>query len=217
MIPLYYKSDSRLITYIILMVILVFYLLQRNESQILATPCYFSPHPTLLLIPLPSSKASSGGNQASGSVFLSCRSPQVPTCQYPRQRLGSAVAQLTSSPTATTQGAPVPLPAQRQARSTPAPPILSSSPTPKPHKCCSHISKGQCPGSSSRQYGSWRQFSPRWRLRCFGWRSRWKLTDSEEERDIGEKWSLKEGKAQWLSDKGPVMSSPVSISGKGKW
>lgn len=87
-------------------------------------PSYYSPHPTLLFIPLPSSKAGSGGNQASGSVFLSCRSPQVPTCQYTRQRLGSAVAQLTSSPTATTQGAPVPLPAQRQARSTPAPPIL---------------------------------------------------------------------------------------------
>lgn len=102
------------------------------EKEISASCLYplFFPHtppfiPLSSLYPsLPPIQAGGGGNQASGSVFLSCRSPQVPTCQYPRQRLGSAVAQLTSSPTATTQGAPVPLPAQRQARSAPTPPIL---------------------------------------------------------------------------------------------
>lgn len=44
------------------------------------------PHPS----PPPPSLAgrqAGGGNKASGIVFLSCRSPQVPTCQYPRQRL----------------------------------------------------------------------------------------------------------------------------------
>lgn len=104
-----------------------FYLYYCGERNLTVLP--FPPTPPFIPLSflhpsLPPRQAGGGGNQASGSVFLSCRSPQVPTCQYPRQRLGSAVAQLTSSPTATTQGAPVPLPAQRQARSTPAPPIL---------------------------------------------------------------------------------------------
>lgn len=123
-------------------------------------------HLTLLLLPsslspllypsFPRRQAGGGGNQASGSVFLSCRSPQVPTCQYPRQRLGSAVAQLTSSPTASARGAHVPSASPETSMISPNPPAT----TPPPpiqlpnHTHHPHIRKGQHPGSNSEQYGS---------------------------------------------------------------
>lgn len=170
--------------------------------------------PLSLLYPsLPQRQAGGDGNQASGSVFLSCRSPQVPTCHYPRQCLGSAVAQLTSSPTATAQGAPVPPPAQRQARSPPHRPIPPPIQLPdRTHHA--HIRKGQHPGSNSKQYGSWRQFSARWHLRCFGWRSHWKLTEGKKGEDIGEK--SKAWRREKLSDSVTQVSPSVSISGRGR-
>lgn len=163
----WYASPSEFF-FLISIVILTAHTNQPNHSHVMPFPwSSFYRHfegRNLRFFPSPSLSiwAGGGGNQASGSVFLSCRSPQVPTCQYLRQRLGSAVAQLTSSPTATPQGTPVPVPAQRQAQSHP-PPLRPTPPLPpillpnRTHRAPTR--KGQHPGSNSKQYGSWREFT----------------------------------------------------------